>query len=212
MGILTKFKNFFYERDRAGDNFYWKNLNQAEWDNSDLSKNLQKTLSNPILNAVMVYVSRHFANVEFSILDENDTPVDKHWLLDRLNNPNPYQSKSDFLEQFIWYKYAFGFNYIYQKSPTGFINNNAGIDTRFYNLDSSLIEFPQEFKTKIVLSEDALRGISFLYDKEGENLAVTMDQVIPYYDLPNGLIERNSLVSPSRITSLEKPIQVIDRS
>lgn len=195
--------NWSYERDKTGNHWYHVGNQNACW--ADLHDKINVAIEHPILMPALNYRARHFSNVSFDVIDNEGVSVGDHWMLDLLEEPNPDQSKTDLLEQYIWYKYVFGFVYLYPIGPKGFQPSTL------YNLDSSLIKYPENFKTKFILNTEK-RDQQFLYDDTSneQRIRLTMDDIIPFYDLPNGLRENFLVTAPSRLDALKKPLHTVN--
>ncbi|CAA0197220.1 Phage portal family protein [Tenacibaculum maritimum] len=200
----------FYEHLKDGSHVYTFN-GSASWD--DLSDKLKYGYTNPILLPILQLLSHYVTKVQFKIENVNTKElITEHSLISLLNQPNIYQSKQDFLAQFIWFKYCLGYNYILPLSAVGFYRPE---DTTIYNLNASLVEFPEGFKTKMIFKRNDKKDFentSFLYDKTNQNLIVSIKDIIPFYDLPNGIKDNNLLTSPSRLDALEKPLTNISKA
>lgn len=204
--LLNKL-SFNYERLSDGSHHYTQ-TNSAKW--LSLDDKLKAGFQNPVLLPVLQLISHYVSKAQFSIQKSDGTLDTEHELVKLLNNPNHYQSKQDFLSQFVWLKYCLGYTYLYPATPIGF--NDLKDVTALYNLDVSKVEFPKDFKTPFVFSKaeaDNVSNNTFLYDKEGLNLNIATQRIIPFFDLPNGISSNNLLVGPSRLDALIKPLSNI---
>lgn len=117
--------------------------------------------------------------------DEKEQPNDP--LLDRLKKPNPMQTRSQWLWDFMFWKMiGNAYGYIDSKVATN-------VDNKMYWLDSSKMELPQEMLNKrdfIFLSKAAVDGIKnqnvkYIY-KSGETTSFKWGRIIHITDLSNG--------------------------
>lgn len=204
--LLSKF-NVNYERLSDGSHHY-SHANSASW--LSLEDKLKTGYTNPVLLPILQLISHYVSKAEFFIQSSDGTLHKDHELIKLINNPNLYQSKQDLLSQFVWFKYCLGYTYIYPASPVGF--NSVKDVTALYNLDVSKVLFPKDFQTPFVFSNteaDNVKNSVFTYDKEGLDLTIATQRIIPFFDLPNGIADSNMLVSPSRLDSLVKPLSNI---
>lgn len=201
---------FNYERMTNGSTWYSGNAS-ADWDS--LSEKLKYGYTHPVLLPILQLLSHYVSKAEFSIKKADGTLETDHDLIRLLNNPNHYQSKQDLLAQFVWLKYCLGYNYLMPVAPVGF--HDVKSTTAIYNLNASLIQFPKDFKTPFVFKPNEAEGIKnteLVYDKEGINLKVKTQHIIPFFDLPNGVANNNLLTAPSRLDALQKPLSNIAKA
>jgi len=206
MGIFSKLTNYFYERDRSGNNYYWIGNGNCEW--PDLSDKLNVARTNPILMPAINYIAERFANANFYVEKSNGEITQEHPIIQLLENPNPYQSRNEFLKSFIWYKKALGFVYVYNKSSVG---TGISESTSLYNLNSSCIQYKTGSKTPMLFNDESI-DYDFIYNCDQGKIKVNTEDIIPFYDLSNGLCDDFLLTSPSRLDALKKPITTIDKS
>ena len=185
-GSLSLRNPFYYERLKDGSHWYIKNINTSVLDVSD---GLKVGLTNPVLQPSLNLIARLFSSAKFSEVNEDLEPVDNSALVELLKNPNLYQSQQDFLEQFIWFKYCFGFMYMYPVHPVGV---RTAERTTLNNLNTSYIKYDDDFKTPIVFKKsDALKitDQTFTYEDQAneQKLNLAVKSVIPFYDLANGI-------------------------
>lgn len=155
-------------------------------------------------------ISFYVSQVEFKFKNKKTVEIKtEHPIIDIFNNPNIYQSKQDFLARFIWLKKCLGYTYIYPILPVGF--KEADDIQALFNLNTSLVTFPNNFQTRFVFNDDKISNLSetlFKYDIEGQNLNISIKE-IPFYDLLNGLIlSSNMLISPSILDELKKTLNI----
>ena len=212
MGLLDNaFKYFGYERLKDGTHWY---TNNGTADYISLSNKLKVAKESPILTPILNKTAQYFASAEFShVRGDNELEIENSPYIDLINKPNIYQSKQDFLEQFIWFKLVYGWVYQLPTKPIG-----IDVPREMYNLDSSLITFPNNFKTPILFKQDDRNGIMrniIIYDRDEQNLKIKLNQITPYYDLANGLqpgCDANMLTAPSRLDSLKHPLSTIEKA
>ena len=207
MGLLS-----FFERYRNGSVFYAR-LNNGKLLTSDLSDKLEVARTNPVLMPAIQLIATYFASAKFYETDNSGKLVSESKMIGLLNRPNPLQNSDDFLKQFIWYKYAAGFDYIYPVS-SGADKQNINNIQYLYNLKPDLIEFDKDFEKGFIRSKSDLTKFNsqkIIYDKDGQNIKLSVGDILPFYDLANGLID-NPMMSPSRIDALKMQISNIQRA
>lgn len=146
-----------------------------------------------------------FSLGKFYVYD-NGNPVEKDPFLKLIKKPNPFQPKSRFLWDFMFWK-MLGNAYIYVDS--GVVDKANG--NKIYLLDPYKITWPEEIqkaKDKIFLSETELKKlddvmITYTYS-DGTTFKFKFKKLISIGDLSNGL--GNWYASSSRIDALYKII------
>jgi len=197
---LPKFITAMWERNSSGDNFY-DLLASGEW--GIKGSNLEIAQNHPILTPALLFVSKLFSQAEFQIQNKRTGKIIKdHWLIKILENPNFYQTGPDFLESLLFMQIAQGKAVVYVKRDISFGDVEA-----LYLLNSDLIEWPEEFKTrKLNRSHDAkIKAAKIKYDADGENLDIKIGDLMFFYDLPNGL-DRNAFETKSRLDGLKQTL------
>lgn len=148
-------------------------------------------------------ISDLFSQANFTI-----NGSDTHPLLDRLNNPNPLQSKQDFLREYLFFKYAYGYVYQYPIKPEGIKEPSA-----IYNLNPKNINYNKEFSTRLIFEKDTVNEVKqkqFQYKEDQQALDLNIEDVIMFFDLANGLSKDFLLQAPSRLKSISKNIKNIN--
>lgn len=210
MGFFN-WSNWGFERDRSGETFYYKiGEGNASWNNID--DKIQTAYNHPILMPGIQLIANYFSRAKFTDGGKDTSPM-----LKVLAQPNIFQTQDDFLKQFIWFKYAAGF--VYQMPVSVLGDNRADRLKYLYNLNPTLIEFDDRFKTSLPMTTSAVEeelDKQFMYDQYNQALMPKMRDVLPYYDLPNGLKmwgdDQNMWIAPSRLDSLRKPLSNIDKA
>lgn len=210
MGLFN-WGNWSVTRDKSGNPFYTE-LGHAEADWSGYGNKLALAYKHPILMPGIQLIADYFSMVRFSENGADDTPIIK-----LLNKPNIFQTRDDFLKQYIWFKYVFGFLY---QMPVSVLRNNDPKQIKYlYNLKTSLIDFEEDFRTMLPMTIGAANkeeNREFRYDEEYQNLQLKFKEVLHYYDIANGIDaskkDENMWVSPSRLDSITKPLVNIQKS
>jgi len=197
-------------RDTGGRAFYEERKADADW--SGYGNKLKMAYRHPILMPGISLIADYFSMVRFTENGKDDTDIIK-----LLNNPNIYQTRDDFLKQFIWFKYVCG--WLYQYPVTSGAGDNVKRVKMMYNLKPSLIDFDEDFKTTLPFTLGAEKkelARQFIYDSENQNKVLTFDDIMAYYDLANGIDEsrkdENWWISPSRLEAIRKPLITVQKA
>jgi hypothetical protein len=211
LNILKRLRKLTWTRDKSGNNWYFGNKDSNRFDSGEFSTNLEISQNHAILTPALLFISKLFSQADFKIVHRETGKEEKnHWLIKLLDNPNQYQTKSDFLESLQFIQIAQGRAVGYMKKPKGY-NDAEDIDS-IYLLDSDLIDFPDEYKDSTFRStmysgrqEKAYGNEEITYDKTGENLKIKYKDLIFFYDLPN-MLQKNFLDVNSRLDGLRQTL------
>lgn len=136
---------------------------------------------------------------------QNGEALDKDPFLDLIKKPNPFQQRSQFLWDFMFWK-MLGSSYCYVDSKI--VTNESN---KMYFLDSSKMQFPVEmmnYRDKIVLSntlEKAINNFNISYNyADGTSTKLKWGNIIHTPDLSNGI--GNWFGSKSKVDALYKII------
>lgn len=165
---------------------------------------IEIVFSNPAVLKVFALSCDLFSMGEIYVYD-GDKLVDKDPLLEKLINPNPFQSK----KQFLW-----DYRFWTMIGTANLYINDKGLEsdyTKLYFLDNSKLEYPhslQKDSDKLVLSKGAEKDLmnkvlKYRYN-DGTFIEIKLKELSIFTDLTNGL--GNWFKSPSRIDALYKVI------
>lgn len=208
--VNGSFPYLHYERLKDGTHTYYS---EGDGSTIDLSNKLVVARNSPVLTPIFNKIAHYVGSAKFMHVNDNGDEIENSPYIDLINNPNVYQSKTDFLEQWVWYKLAFGYVYQYPVKGPG-----LEVAKEIYNLNTSLVEFPDDFKTPILFTDSDRKKLfkeQFVYDEDGQNLKIAFEKIIPYFDLSNGLstdCDYSLMVAPSRIDSIKLPLTTIQRA
>jgi len=199
LGIDFKFPT--WTRFKNGDTFT-DIAAHSEW--AAFGTNLGIAQSHPILTPALLFVSKLFSQAHFEVVRESTgNPFKNSPHLQLLKNPNPHQTLPDLLESLMFMQIANGVGVIYTKKNVLRSNVNS-----LYVLDYSLITFPEEMKkgnfVNASQTEKYLKQ-QIIYDQHGENLKIKLEDLMFFYDLPNGM-DKNPYKAKSRITGLKQTL------
>lgn len=199
-------KGINVERDRNG-NYRYDWLDQEGFAHSE--KYLELSLSNPVLLAIIALRSKIYSQMKISHLNSAGKPIENSAIIKLFKQPNYFQSQEDFLFQQMWFLSANGTNLTYKV--------DAGTTTKaIYNLLPSEIDLNDTHKvksfiyTKAELNTYGDRKIKYILD--GQSFDIKIKNLIPTYDLANGLTKNSLMSSPSRLKGLSKTIQNIEEN
>lgn len=189
-----------WTRNKAGDNFY--DLISAH-EFSVGKSNLEMAQNHPIATPAILFVSKIFSQAEFSVKrTSTGKEYYNHPAIKLLNNPNPYQTRQDFLETLMFMEIADGIAIVWAKRIIGFEEPEA-----LYVLNKNLIEWPDEIKNGIHWKDTTgrLKNKYIIYDPDGENLKIKIGHLLFFYDLPNHL-RKNPFEVKSRLDGLKQTL------
>lgn len=136
----------------------------------------------------------------------------EHELLRVIQKPNVYQKSTvDFLKQFEVFRSVNG--WVYQKT----FGAKGFYPEALYNLNPVNIE-PNENKNPFLIWKkkdvSETKGDSFKYDDNGTQKTFRYNEIMPFYDIANGInSNRNAMyTSPSKIQAILKSISNLDLS
>lgn len=208
MGLFNfwKGKNVNVERDRTG-NFTYSFLEQNGFSNYE--KYLDISLSNPVLLAIIAFRCKIYSQMKITHLNSAGKPIENSPIIQLLRQPNYFQSQEDFLFQQMWFLSAVGTNLTYKV--------NALSQTKsIYNLIPSEINLNDSHKVKSFISTKAeLKAYGdrkIIYTLDGQQMNIAIKDLIPTYDLANGLTVNSLMSSPSRLKGISKTIQNIEEN
>ena len=203
MNILGKNFDFpFFTRNKKGDTFY-DMTTFNEWTAS--SSNLSLSLCHPILSPALLFKSKLFSQAKLDIVRKSTGNIaENHKYRSLFNKPNYNQTLSDLLESLLFMQMANGIGVLWEKKAFGTSTVNS-----LYSLDFSLIEFPEEIaKNKYPNQNVASRNtrIKVVYDPGGENIEIPIDDLMFFYDMPNGVSNMNPYETTSRIDAIKQTL------
>ncbi len=205
MSIFSKILNSIgYTRYSDGSHWYVDKTNTT-FAGGD---NLALALENPVLSAVLNIRANSLSKVKFYVEEKNGDKNFDDPSLDLIKNPNTFQSKEDFLKQYEWMRCAYG--WVYQK-PFGAV---AFTPDALFNLNPSKIDFSSDIKTSSPWTQDDINKYldkTFRYTEGDSHTVVKLNDIIPFYDIANGLkdCDTSAITSPSKITALIKQLSNI---
>lgn len=172
---------------------------------------LKLSLDNFVLSTIVSLRSKMYSQMKISHIDANGKEIQNSQVLNLLKQPNYFQSQEDFLFQQMWFLSVAGNNYVYQIKT--FSNE---LPKSLYNLIPSEIEFCKVNNiNKFITSKQDIKAFQerkIKYKLDDNQYEIKLSELIPLYDLANGLTCDSWLSAPSRVQSIEKVLQNIDRN
>ncbi len=199
-------KSINVERDREGT-FTYSFLDQNGFSNS--TKYLESSLSNPVLLAIIALRCKIYSQMKITHLDESGKVINNSYILKLFKQPNYFQSQEDFFFQQMWFLSATGTNLTYRVSA---LNEVKAI----YNLIPSEIDLNNTEKVKsFIYTKNELQSYGdkiIKYSLDGQTFNIKLKDLIPTYDLANGLTCNSLMSSPSRLKGISKVIENIEEN
>jgi hypothetical protein len=210
MGILdslfSKKHPITVERDVNGVFSYWFNNGLSTGINEN--NYLEYALNHPILNTILMLRAKMVSQARIYLVDDNGKELENDEALKLIKNPNYFQSQQDFIYQAVYFMGATGNNYTYTPRASKNI-----LPTNIYNLLSANIDFKNVLDINYLFKNEkqktAFDSQLVKYTLNNEVINIQIGDLIPMYDIVNGLREKNIFKSPSRIEGLEDPLQNI---
>lgn len=167
--------------------------------------NTQLALCNPVLSAVLNIRANCLSKAKFYILEKDGTKNFDDASLELIKTPNAFQSQEDFIKEYELLRCIHG--WVYQK-PFGAV---GFIPDAIFNLNPSNIEFPSSMGASMLWEKKEVADYlnqTFKYHDEDKVKSIAFADIIPFYDIANGLLntETSRLTSPSRIDAIIKQV------
>lgn len=199
---------FRVERNRLGE-FTYSFLNGNDFNNS--TKYLDISLTNPVLMTIIALRAKMYSQMEITHVNSKGDVIENSPYVNLLNNPNVFQSKEDFFFQQMWFLSATGNDYAYQIRA---FKNEA--PKALYNLIPSDIDFKDVqkvnkfFSTKEDWKSFSKKKIKYTLDNQEYNIEI--GDLIPFYDMANGLSTNSFMQSESRVKGISKVLENIEQN
>jgi len=172
---------------------------------NDYRKKLNVVLNSPAMLKVMSLQCDLFSLGKVCVYDKNGKKIEEDPFLNLIKRPNPFQSRSQFLWDFMFWN-MIGTDYCYVDSKL--------VDKPFnkmYHLDPSKMEWPSDFQNDAdklvfgdkILKERGKQNITYRY-QDGSTQSLPIEKIVISTDLTNGI--GNWYKGASRIDALYKVI------
>jgi hemerythrin superfamily protein len=199
---------FNVERSKDGT-WNYQFVETSDFLNSE--KYLDISLSNPVLSTIIALRSKMYSQMEIKHLNSKGDVIENSPYTKLLNNPNYFQSKEDFFFQQMWFLSATGNDYVYQKKA--FIDS---VPKALYNLIPSELDFKDTQKVKKFITDKqdvkTYNDQTIVYKLDDQKYTFKIGDLIPFYDMANGLKVNSFMCSPSRVKSIMKPLENIEQN
>jgi hypothetical protein len=153
--------------------------------------------------------SKVYSQMAIQHLDKNGKEIADSQYIKLFKQPNYFQSQEDFFFCQMWFLSATGNDYCYEIKSG---NDPASL----YNLIPSEIDFKDTNKPKkfLTLKEDikAYEEQKIIYNLDGQDYKLPLKNIIPFYDLANGMSKNSALQSHSRVEGIDHVLQNINEN
>lgn len=160
---------------------------------------------------VILLRARLYSQMRITHVDSKGNEIKNSPYIKLLRQPNYFQSQEDFLFQQMWFLSATGNDYIYQIKA---FQNDA--PNSLYNLIPSEIDFDKTYKVnKFVTTEADKKKFgdqTIKYKLDNQEYKIKLSQLIPLYDMTNGLSCNSFFRSESRVKGVSKVLENIDEN
>jgi hypothetical protein len=199
-------KSVTVERDRSSA-FTYSFLDQNGFSNS--TKYLEMSLTNPVLIAIIALRAKIYSQMKITHLNSAGKPIENSDILKLFKQPNYFQSQEDFFFQQMWFLSATGTNLTYKVDPLKSVK-------ALYNLIPSEINLNGTEKVKsFIYTKAELKAYGeqkIKYKLDGQEFKIELKNLIPTYDLANGLEPNSLMTSPSRLKGISKTLENIEEN
>lgn len=177
----------------------------------DNGKYLDMYLTNPVLSTIVNFGAQYYSQMRITHLDSQGNEVKNSPYIKLLNTPNYFQSKEDFFYQQKVFLDVSGNDLIYQIKA--FTND---IPKALYNLIPSEIDYNNVHKiSKFIVTEQDKKAYGekhIIYKLDNTDYNIKLRDIIPTYDLANGLVQNSFIQSPSRVKAVAKILNNINEN
>ena len=199
---------FRVERNRAGQFSYTFLDGNSFVDNE---RYLDLYIKNPVLNTIVSLRADMYSQMKITHIDKSGNVIENSSYINLLYNPNFFQSKEDFFFQQMVFLSTAGTDMIYQIKA--FKND---IPKALYNLIPSEIDLNNAHKVnKFIVTQkdkDAFGERKIKYTLDSQTYDLKLSELIPLYDLSNGLVNNSFFQSQSRVKGIVKLLSNIDEN
>jgi hypothetical protein len=210
MGFLRNFlgSNFIAERDRNGNTTYFFDQNTSFNKNNDF---LKLSFENHVLQTILSVRCKLFSQMRITHLDAKGNIIENSEFVKLLQTPNYFQSQEDFFYQLMWFQSATGTNLTYQKKA--FSNS---IPKALFNLIPTEIKLNDTEKiNKFIYDKKEITDLNskkICYKLDDKEFMLQLSDIIPFYDLANGITTNTFMSSPSRVSGIVNVLENINQN
>lgn len=196
------------ERNRSGQ-FSYSFLDGNTF--VDNGKYLDMYLTNPALSTIVNFGANYYSQMKITHLDKSGKVVENSPYTNLLYTPNYFQSKEDFFFQQSVFLDISGTDFIYQRK----ILRNE-VPKAIYNLIPSEIDLQKVQnlnKFIFTLNDQKTFGDKTIkYILDSTEYQIPIRDLIPTFDLANGLVKNSLFTSPSKIKAIAKILNNINEN
>lgn len=197
------------ERNRLGE-FSYEFLNGDTF--QDNGKYLHLSLTNPVLMTIIALRSKIYSQMQIQHLNKRGEIIENSPYIKLLRQPNYFQSQEDFLFQQMWFLSCAGTNYTRQFKPF----KSSEIPTALFNLVPDEIDLNKSNELNgFVYTKSDFEKIgerTIIYTMNGKRISIPLRELIPFYDLANGLQDNQFMQSYSRVKGIVKTLENINQN
>jgi hypothetical protein len=197
------------ERNRLGE-FSYEFMNGDSF--QDNEKYLHLSLTNPVLMTIIALRSKIYSQMQIQHINARGEVIENSPYVKLLRQPNYFQSQEDFLFQQMWFLSASGTNYTRQFKPF----KSSELPTALFNLVPDEIDLNKSNEldyfvyTKADL--DKIGDRTIIYTMNSKRIPIPLRELIPFYDLANGLQDNQFMQSYSRVKGIAKTLENINQN
>jgi hypothetical protein len=199
---------FRVERNRLGE-FTYEFLNGDTF--QDNGKYLRLSLTNPVLMTIIALRSKIYSQMQIQHVNQRGEVIENSPYVKLLRQPNYFQSQEDFMFQQMWFLSAAGTNLTREFKPF-----KSSPPTALFNLVPDEIDLNKANELDgFVYSESDFKQIgerTIIYTMNSKRINIPLKEIIPFYDLANGLIDNSFMQSPSRVKGIAKTLENINQN
>jgi hypothetical protein len=197
------------ERNRLGE-FSYEFMNGDSF--QDNGKYLHLSLTNPVLMTIIALRSKIYSQMQIQHINARGEVVENSPYVKLLRQPNYFQSQEDFLFQQMWFLSSSGTNYTRQFKPF----KSSELPTALFNLVPDEIDLNKsnELNSFIYTKADfdKIGERTIIYTMNGKKISIQLRELIPFYDLANGLQDNQFMQSYSRVKGIAKTLENINQN
>jgi hypothetical protein len=197
------------ERNRLGE-FSYEFLNGDTF--QDNGKYLHLSLTNPVLMTIIALRSKIYSQMQIQHLNKRGEIIENSPYIKLLRQPNYFQSQEDFLFQQMWFLSCAGTNYTRQFKPF----KSSEVPTALFNLVPDEIDLNKSNELNgFVYTKSDFEKIgerTIIYTMNGKRISIPLRELIPFYDLANGLQDNQFMQSYSRVKGIVKTLENINQN
>ena len=197
------------ERNRLGE-FSYEFLNGDTF--QDNGKYLHLSLTNPVLMTIIALRSKIYSQMQIQHLNKRGEIIENSPYIKLLRQPNYFQSQEDFSFQQMWFLSCAGTNYTRQFKPF----KSSEVPSALFNLVPDEINLNKSNELDgFVYSKSDFEKIgerTIIYTMNGKRISIPLRELIPFYDLANGLQDNQFMQSYSRVKGIVKTLENINQN